>query len=149
MASFFTEGRTMTHSARSSKSFGMSSGMLRISFRTTPASFTRSISFSFAAASASGTQTDARKNAISFFMIVLICRNAPILLSASSANEALPRGSGIRNDKARRLANFADGDPLNAPFVTWRTRAGRLNSGQQLVYAPRVFGKLRASNRRR
>src|SRR6266852_1129604 len=45
MANFSTEGRTMTQSALSRRSCGMSSGMLRISVMTLPAFSTRSTSF--------------------------------------------------------------------------------------------------------
>src|SRR6516162_1980803 len=44
-AAFKTEGKTTTQSALSSKSWGMSSGTLRISVITLPASLTRSSSF--------------------------------------------------------------------------------------------------------
>src|SRR5260370_39654275 len=44
-AALSTEGKMMTHSALSSRSGGMSSGMFRISFRTVPQLSRRSVSF--------------------------------------------------------------------------------------------------------
>src|SRR3982074_3548631 len=53
------------HSALSKRSWGMSSGMFRISFSTSPASFTRSCSFPALAANAeAASSTKARKHAV-------------------------------------------------------------------------------------
>src|SRR3954469_15690198 len=54
MATFFTEGRTMTHSALFSKSCGIFSGVSKISFITCPDSFNRSRSWSPLAAAKRG-----------------------------------------------------------------------------------------------
>src|SRR3982074_1920027 len=68
-AAFFTEGRIIRHSALSSRSWGMSSGMFRISFSTSPASFTRSCSFPALAANADTTSSGtARKHTVILFM---------------------------------------------------------------------------------
>ena len=58
----------MTHSALSSRSLGISSGIFRISLSTVPASFTRPVSLSFRAARVNGTQAMASKTEISFFI---------------------------------------------------------------------------------
>src|SRR5205823_457779 len=55
-ASFFTEGITITHSARSSTDLGILSGISRISLRTVPASCKRSRSFSCAQARAQASR---------------------------------------------------------------------------------------------
>src|ERR1700674_864351 len=59
----------ITHSALSRRSWGMSSGMFRLSFSTSPASFTRSCSFRSLAANAdAASSTSARKHALILFM---------------------------------------------------------------------------------
>src|SRR5215471_18767217 len=72
-APFLTEGRMTRHSALSSKSCGISSGILRISFRTSPDSFTRSCSFRLSA-NAVGRRTNVKSNASRAFMKVNFLR---------------------------------------------------------------------------
>src|SRR6516225_3923243 len=68
-APFFTEGRMITHSALSTRSFGMSSGIFRISFNTVPASLTRSSSrSSLAAKVAVADIRTTRKHTMDFFI---------------------------------------------------------------------------------
>src|SRR6195256_5498861 len=63
------------HSALSSRSWGMSSGMFRISFSTSPASFTRSCSFSALAANADEpSNSAARKQTVILFMKFMFTR---------------------------------------------------------------------------
>src|ERR1700728_569161 len=64
---FFTEGRMTRHSALSSRSWGTSSGMFKISFMTMPASLTRSASRSSSAKTAALDTSTTRKHAMNFF----------------------------------------------------------------------------------
>src|SRR5690348_11367876 len=67
MANFLTEGKTSTHSARSSQYLGMESGMPRISVSTWPAFLRRSCSFSWAKAE-NGSMARARRKQSVLFM---------------------------------------------------------------------------------
>jgi hypothetical protein len=68
IASFFTDGKTTTHSALSRRSCGMLSGMSRISLRTSPDSLTRSASFVFSAANEPSGSARTVSSTNSFFM---------------------------------------------------------------------------------
>src|SRR5690349_20253263 len=68
MASFLTDGSTMTHSARSSRSLGISSGIFRISLRTVAESLMRSTSLISPAAKLKCAESSATRTNSSFFM---------------------------------------------------------------------------------
>src|SRR5579859_2129049 len=67
MAPFLTDGRTITHSARSNTGLGRLSGMLRISISTSPACRSRPCSFSWPC-TRKGRSNNERVKAKNFFM---------------------------------------------------------------------------------
>src|ERR1700722_14595077 len=115
------------HSALSRRSWGMSSGILRISLRTSPESLTRSCSFSLSAAKAGIMQQPAKTKASSFLMGIFLSGGEAILTRAKSTS-----------DVRRKLSTLYAYDQTCTPFVTWHRGVGLLESWRARPYLMRA-----------
>src|SRR5271157_2673267 len=129
-APFLTEGRMTRHSALSRRSWGMLSGIFRISLRTVPASLTRSSSrSSFSAANAraaNALNVDTRRTraAMSFFMHASRKNCKEKLSSLQVAEQPRTRLNNVLQTIHGAVHNCKKmhvlcHDQTCAPFVTW------------------------------
>src|SRR5207302_2874570 len=103
-----TDGMTMTHSALSSSSCGILSGMLRISFKTLPLFSTRSASLFPACAGRANSPPTSKNDSIFFIGSPFGAGNFMIRLLVAGRNEP----GGVMRVRAGRLPEPANYFPV-------------------------------------